>query len=88
MNLLHEPPDLFQNNLEIVLEKALEFVNDSNFKITLTSLRIVQKIVEKFKCGLPENLITKIGVSLMPKYSDNKIIIRHAVHKTFYTVFA
>ena len=60
-------------------------MHDSNFKISLTALRIIHNLSMKYskeiECCL-QNLIT----NLSNKLSDNKIVIRHAVLKVFYAL--
>lgn len=86
--LLSLHPQGMLDNLDPIFEKCLEFSNDTNFKINLISIKIIQKLSDSFKSSLSESLINKLGYSLILKLSDSKLIIRHAIHHTFYQIFS
>jgi hypothetical protein len=63
------------DQLDRIFDKCLEYSNDQNFKINLISIKIIQKLSDHFKSGLSESLVNKLGVNLVLKLSDSKLII-------------
>lgn len=66
---------LFEN-INDILTIIQDFLNDSNFKICLTAIRIITKLIEVYKAKLTQNQIINLGNVLLNKYSDNKLIVR------------
>jgi hypothetical protein len=60
-------------------------MHDSNFKISLTSLRIIHNLCIKYPKEIL-NCLSYLVTNLANKLSDNKIVIRHAVLKIFYSL--
>ena len=60
-------------------------MHDSNFKISLTSLRIIHNLCSKYPKEI-QNWLSNLVANLAEKLSDNKIVIRHAVLKVFYVL--
>jgi hypothetical protein len=68
-----------------ICKKMWKMMHDSNFKISLTALRIIHNLWMKYPkeiLGVLSDLVTH----LTDKLSDNKIVIRHAVLKVFYAL--
>ena len=60
-------------------------MHDSNFKISLTSLRITHNLCSKYPKEI-QNWLSNLVNNLAEKHSDNKIVMRHAVLKVFYVL--
>jgi hypothetical protein len=62
-----------------------KMIDDSNFKISLTSLRIIHNLCIKYSKEIA-GVLPSLVKSLSNKLSDNKIVIRHAVLKVFHVL--
>lgn len=62
-----------------------KMIDDSNFKISLTSLRIIHNLCMKYPKEIA-NVLPELVNNLSNKLSDNKIVIRHAVLKVFHVL--
>lgn len=60
-------------------------MHDNNFKISLTSLRIIHNLWMKYPKEI-NNVLPDLVKQLSTKLSDNKIVIRHAVLKVFHVL--
>jgi hypothetical protein len=79
------PNDDFPIYITDICKKMMKMMHDSNFKISLTSLRIIHNLCMKYPKQISEVLNDLIR-NLSNKLSDNKIVIRHAVLKVFYAL--
>lgn len=68
-----------------VCKKMCKMMHDSNFKISLTSLRIIHNLCTKYPKEV-QGCLASLVSNLADKLSDNKIVIRHAVLKIFYVL--
>jgi hypothetical protein len=82
---LNNPNDDFPIYITDICNKMCKMMHDSNFKISLTSLRILHITCTKYPKEVSECLNNLVN-NLSEKLSDNKIVIRHAVLKVFYTL--
>lgn len=62
-----------------------KLMHDSNFKISLTSLRVIHNLCMKYPKEIV-NVLPELVKNLSNKLSDNKIVIRHAVLKVFHVL--
>ena len=79
------PNEDFPIYITDICKKMWKMMHDSNFKISLTSLRIIHNLCVKY----PKEIVNCLNVlvnNLWEKLSDNKIVIRHAVLKVFYAL--
>jgi len=80
-----KPNEDFPIYITDIWKKMCKMMHDSNFKISLTSLRIIHNLWIKY----PNEILTwltNLVNNLSEKLSDNKIVIRHAVLKVFYAL--
>ena len=82
---LSHPNEDFPIYITDICKKMCKMMHDSNFKISLTSLRILHSIWLKYP-GEVKSCLKDMIDSLSEKLSDNKIVIRHAVLKVFYAL--
>ena len=73
-------PSVLKKDIKGLLEYLVSFLNDSNFKITLTSIYIIGQIIDISGLEIVHQL-AYICSHLIAKLSDNKAIIRQAAIK-------
>lgn len=75
---LENPFDDFHLYITDICKKMIKMVSDSNFKISLTSLLIIQKVAAKYASELIP-ILGHVIQQLVQKLDDNKLVIRHAI---------
>lgn len=74
-------PQVLKKDMKGLLEYLVSFLNDSNFKIALTSIYIIGQIIDISGLEIVHQM-AYICSHLIAKFSDNKSIIRQAAIKT------
>ena len=69
-----------------VVTLVAKLVDDTNFKISLTAIRILTTVTNHHNTYLTEDCLRVMVPTLVNRLSDNKIVIRHALLKTFHSL--
>ena len=81
----HSPnPDLAPY-ISDICNKMMKMIHDSNFKISLTAIRIIHLLSINYPNEI-RPVFQELIKTLMAKLEDNKIVIRHAILKIFFTI--
>ena len=82
---LAKPNSEFEVYVEDITLKMLKMCIDSNFKVSLTALRIINLLTHQFASQIMPHF-EHVSEALIRKLEDNKIVIRHSIIKIFHNL--